>query len=99
MAANEALLGELHNVLTTQLLDRIKAGEATAADMAVARGLLKDNHITCIPKDDNAVGELQKKLAERRAKREAPKLAVVPSDDTQAAAEDAAFMMRQVGHG
>lgn len=38
-------LGELHGVLAKALTDKIKAGEATAPEMAVAARLLKDNGI------------------------------------------------------
>lgn len=99
MAANEALLGILHNALAEDLLKKIQAGEASAAEMAVARGLLKDSHITCVPAENNAAGELQRKLDERRAKRETPQLKVVQSDDLDAATADAEYMMQQMGHG
>jgi len=39
------LLEELHNETAQVLLDRIKSGEATAADLSVARQFLKDNGI------------------------------------------------------
>lgn len=97
MAATSETLGSLHEALTKQLLDRINAGEATAADMAVARGLLKDNSITCIPKESSAISELEKRLAERDKVRKFPRL-VQPStaEDLAAAAEAAGFM---VSHG
>lgn len=93
MAANETLLSKLHDLVTTDLIARITSGEATAADLAVARGLLKDNHITCVPSENSAIGELEKKLQERRAKRLVPRLSVVPSDDLVGADADRAFMI------
>lgn len=39
------ILEELHLELTTQLLKKVKSGEATAADLGVARQFLKDNGI------------------------------------------------------
>lgn len=47
----EALFDQLQLHLTTDLLKRIKRGEATAAELNVARQLLKDNHIDA-PKTD-----------------------------------------------
>ena len=96
MAASEESLNALHE-LTTQLL--IESGEATAADLSVARGLLKDNNINCIPRDDNTIGELEKKLQERRANRMKPKMVVNNEDDYIAATETAQFLMRAAGHG
>lgn len=40
------------------LLARIESGEATAADLNVARQLLKDNGINAIPTKDNGIGKL-----------------------------------------
>jgi hypothetical protein len=38
-------LKELHNVIANELLMRVKNGEATSADLSVARQFLKDNGI------------------------------------------------------
>ena len=43
------LLETLHTVLIENLLDKVKSGEAKAGDLNVARQLLKDNGIECIP--------------------------------------------------
>ena len=37
---------QIHKALGKALLDRIKGGEATAADLNVARQFLKDNAVT-----------------------------------------------------
>ena len=42
---NEDGLKELHNVIADELLNRIKSGESTSADLSVARQFLKDNGI------------------------------------------------------
>ena len=55
MAATSDLLGELHELVATALLDRIKSGEATAAEFAQAIKLLKDNNITAIPTTINTI--------------------------------------------
>ena len=46
---NEDILGEIHNALSTELLERIRSGEASPTDLNVARQLLKDNNITINP--------------------------------------------------
>lgn len=69
MAANETTLGALHAAVTQHLLAKIEAGEATASELAVAVKLLKDNNITCLPQDDNVLGELEQKLQARKSKR------------------------------
>lgn len=94
MAATSEVLGKLHDVLTQQLLDKIESGEATAADMAVARGLLKDNHITCIPAESTAISALEQRLKEREQKRKFPRLVTSNPDEVAAdVAEAAEFMV------
>lgn len=39
------LFADLHDVLVKELLERIKTGEATTADLNAARQLLRDNGI------------------------------------------------------
>lgn len=46
--------------------------KATAAELAVARGLLKDNNITATPEQSSAVAALQDALAQRKANRVKP---------------------------
>jgi hypothetical protein len=48
------LLDDLHKRTIETLLTKIESGTATAADLNVARALLKDNNITSVPKDANA---------------------------------------------
>lgn len=55
----------------------------SAADIAVIRAFLKDNNITCVPSDDNALGKLQRELESKQNKRTPP---VLPKlDDPDAA--------------
>jgi|TARA_R110000868_G_scaffold223216_2_gene475071 hypothetical protein len=42
---NDKLFAQLHNALGSALLERIQSGEASPADMNVARQFLKDNGI------------------------------------------------------
>lgn len=55
----------LHEALTEQLLARIRSGEATAADLNVARQWLNDNNVAANPaknKGLKALGESITKL-------------------------------------
>lgn len=48
-----------------------KAIPPSAAIIAAATKFLKDNEITCQPSEDNALGELEQRMAARRTKRQA----------------------------
>jgi hypothetical protein len=58
-AATKDFLAVLHADLAKALSEKIKSGEATAADMAVARQFLKDNGIDAIPTKGNHLSDLQ----------------------------------------
>ena len=62
MTADRKLLEALHNALGEQLLARIQSGEATAADLNVARAWLKDNRIEALPTNDNPLGKIAEAL-------------------------------------
>ena len=49
MAASKEVLNDIHTAVAAALLEKIKSGEATAADLNVARAFLKDNRIEAIP--------------------------------------------------
>ena len=49
----EEVLEKLSTTLAQELLDRINSGEAGAADLNVARQLLKDNNITVVPQAEH----------------------------------------------
>ena len=51
-------LNDLHEALAQELLQRIKSGEAKAPDLAVAAKFLKDNEITAVPANNNALSQL-----------------------------------------
>ena len=55
-------LKELHGVLAEQLLKRVKAPEAKASDLNVARQFLKDNGIEAIPVDNSPLKALVDEL-------------------------------------
>jgi hypothetical protein len=60
--ATEDQLDALHGELAAQLASKIRSGEATAADMAVARQFLKDNGIQSLPTPKSPLGELADSL-------------------------------------
>lgn len=57
---------ELALLLPKALLDKMKAGEATAADLNVARQYLKDNGIQSLPTANPHLPELMAKLGDVR---------------------------------
>lgn len=56
------LLERLHDLLTQNLIDKIESGEATAADLGVARQLLKDNNINAVPAAGSPILKLSQAL-------------------------------------
>jgi hypothetical protein len=52
----------LHAALARALSDKIKTGEATAADLSVARQFLKDNGVESLPTGGNPIGALREQL-------------------------------------
>ena len=56
------LLETLHTVLIENLLDKVKSGEAKPGDLNVARQLLKDNGIECIPTEKSPMEDLMSNL-------------------------------------
>ena len=55
-------LNTLFDAVADELLTKIKTGEAKPADLAVAVKFLKDNNITCLPTDENSLGDLMKSM-------------------------------------
>lgn len=51
-------LGSIQTKMAQLLLKRIETGEATAADLAVARALLRDNSVQAKPVKDSPLGNL-----------------------------------------
>jgi hypothetical protein len=62
MSADKKLLEDLHSALVSSLLDKIRSGEATAADLGVARQFLKDNGIDAAAKDGQPILKLHEAL-------------------------------------
>lgn len=54
----EELLERLFDASLECLLNKIADGTATAADLGVARQMLRDNNISAIPKDGNPLEKL-----------------------------------------
>lgn len=62
MSATKELLGELHSAIVAELLQRIKTGEASAAELSTAIRFLKDNNIEAIGAENEGLTELMKAL-------------------------------------
>lgn len=60
--AGQDVLEALHAAVASELVKRIASGEATAADLNVARQFLKDNRIEAIPTPENPLGKLADSL-------------------------------------
>jgi hypothetical protein len=58
MADLEQILAELHEGIAKGLLKKVIAGEATAAELSVARQFLKDNNVTAVPAKGTPLGDL-----------------------------------------
>ena len=56
--ATEDAFNELHNILTEELLTRIKSGEASTQDLKAAIDWLKQNDITGVAYDGNPLDKL-----------------------------------------
>jgi hypothetical protein len=56
--ATNDIMDRLHGELATSLLNRIKSGEATAADLNVVRQFLKDNGIDATPAASKPLADL-----------------------------------------
>jgi hypothetical protein len=59
---NPQLLERLHTLVTQNLIDKIEAGEATAADLGVARQLLKDNNVNALPNPGTPILRLSESM-------------------------------------
>ena len=55
-------LNTLYEAVADELLAKIQSGEAKPADLAVAVKFLKDNDITAIPINDNALQQLMESM-------------------------------------
>jgi len=60
--SKDLLMEKLHQELGETLLDRIRDPEVKSADLNVARQFLKDNDITAMPTDNNALSQLLQDL-------------------------------------
>ena len=56
--ATEDMFNELHNIVTQELLNRIKSGEATTADLKAACDWLAKNDISGVAYDGNPLDKL-----------------------------------------
>jgi len=56
--ATEDMFNELHNIVTQELLNRIKSGEASTADLKAACDWLSKNDISGVAYDGNPLDKL-----------------------------------------
>ena len=56
--AGEEQFNELHKLVTTELIDRIRSGEATTADLKAAADWLYKNDITGVAFDTSPLSQL-----------------------------------------
>ena len=56
--ATEDMFNELHNIVTQELLSRIKSGEASTADLKAACDWLSKNDISGVAMDGNPLDKL-----------------------------------------
>lgn len=62
--ATEAKFNELHNILTEELLSRVKSGECSTQDLKAAIDWLKQNDITGVAYDGNPLHKLANVMPE-----------------------------------
>ncbi len=62
MTKTDDLLSLLHGELASVLLEKVRSGEATAAELNVVRQFLKDNGIDAVPKEASPLGNLVSSL-------------------------------------
>ena len=60
--ATEAQFNELHNLVTTEFLKRVKSGEASTQDLKAACDWLKTNDISGVAFEGNPLDKLSKVL-------------------------------------
>jgi len=62
MSATKELMGELHKLVTEELMDRIKTGSATTADLSATIKFLKDNGIEALSAGNTRLTDLAASL-------------------------------------
>ena len=58
--ATETQFNELHNLVTTEFLKRVKSGEATTQDLKAACDWLKTNDVSGVAYDGNPLDKLNR---------------------------------------
>ena len=56
------VLADVHELLAEWCLERLREGDATAADLNIIRQFLKDNQISAQPVEETSFGELATEL-------------------------------------
>ena len=65
-------LKELHSVLATKLLEKVKDPEVKSSDLNVARQFLKDNGVDAVPVDNSPLQKLIDEMPFDENKRKNP---------------------------
>ena len=60
--ADNEVLAAIHKAMADDLLRKVQSGEATAAELNVARQFLRDNNINTVPTRDNGLQDLHEAL-------------------------------------
>jgi len=60
MKATEQQFNELHNLVTTEFLKRVKSGEASTQDLKAACDWLKTNDVSGVAYDGNPLDKLNR---------------------------------------
>ena len=58
----DKILQDLHDAVARDLLSKVMSGQATAAELSVARAFLKDNGIDATPGQSEPLNDLMKSL-------------------------------------
>lgn len=77
--ASHEMLEMLHGLVAKELVDRLRKGDATSADMANALRMLRENDITVIPDESDELDSLRDELAKKRKARK-PDLSLAGKD-------------------
>ncbi|UNY50217.1 terminase small subunit [Stenotrophomonas phage vB_SmeS_BUCT700] len=97
-SAAESALGELHTTLAQVMSIQLKNADlCTPALLNAVRGFLKDNEITCRVDESNALGELERDLANATAPNALP--AAASDADNEAALAEVLQMSKYRGVG
>ena len=65
MRATEDSLADLHGLVAEKLMEKLRSGDATAAEFGQAIKFLKDNGIESLASGDSALKQLEEELSQQ----------------------------------